>query len=163
MDQSTTSDRWDHTAHSHSQRKNFNNNHWSHAKKTRSLYLIFLCCLCIPVQSNQSKHPWPTNQLQGAMSTHIRLSKHTNIMGQDFGGKNEPLPRVFDEKNRGRSAARVRRVSVGGAPKDVTRRGLSHWKLAFPKHPSQMLRLTETVHLKKSSVLPVVSHMSALR
>ena len=120
-------DRWDHTAHSHSQRKNFNNNHWHiEVTKTRqgpyilySYVVYFLDVSSIPVQSNQSKHPWPTNQLispkipstnhqlQGAMSTHIRLSKHTNIMDQDFGGKNEPLLGIQPKKRGRLLAARV--------------------------------------------------------
>ena len=71
------------------------------------MLFIFWMFLVSQSKATSPKHPWPTNQLQGAMSTHIRLSKHTNIMDQDFGGKNEPLPGDFNEKNVATSAARV--------------------------------------------------------
>lgn len=63
------------------------------------------------------------------------------------------LCREFNQKNVATSAGRVRRVSVEVSilchdslrcsKKDVTRRELSHWKVAFPKHRSQMLRLIQ--------------------
>lgn len=92
-----------------------------------------------PINSYLQKSHQHNHQLQGAMSTHIRLSKHTNIMDQDFGGKNEPLPGIQPKKRGRLLSARVRRVSklkclflchdsLRCSKKDVRRRELSHWK-----------------------------------